>query len=306
MSDVFIAALLASFADDSVRLVVGQRAGKVVLMAFMQKVGFARWSSFMPSQEPVCLYLSEDGVIDDISLRAIAKALPGVVLQIDLLQVDNVILSPAANLKAMPYIETGALDVPADFPAYFASLGKNLRQNYNKVVNRASKDNLNLSIEPWTSPEQVEEGVRLYGEIESASWKAEHNTAISPTNQQGIFYTRMMRELAERGQAVVWLYKINDEVAAVDLCVHNQGTLIILKTTYKEAFSKLSPALQLKVDMLRYYAEQTPASIKRIEFYGKAMDWHKRLNSELRWINHQTWYKAGWVEGLIGLVRRLR
>ena len=63
----------------------------------------------------------------------------------------------------------------------------------------------------------------------------------------------------------------------------------------------------LKIEMLKYYSENRLAEgINNIEFYGKAMEWHKRLDSELREIEHYTWYKNPLVKTGVQLLKKLK
>jgi hypothetical protein len=94
-------------------------------------------------------------------------------------------------------------------------------------------------------------------------------------------------------------------VVAVDLCVNQNGSLIILKTTYNEEFSKQSPALQLKVEMLKHYAKHND-EISNIEFYGRVMEWHTRLDSTTRELQHVTWYKNSLIQLGINLIKKLK
>jgi hypothetical protein len=192
-----------------------------------------------------------------------------------------------------------------DFDEYFKSLGKNMRQNYNKVINRAAKAGDTLDIECVDDPSKIAAAVAIYGEIESQGWKAQKGTAVAPDNNQGRFYTSMLTRLAEKNQACCWYYKINDQVVAVDLCVNQNGSLIILKTTYNEEFSKQSPALQLKVEMLKHYAKHND-EISNIEFYGRVMEWHTRLDSTTRDLQHVTWYRNQLVRCAIKLIKKLK
>lgn len=285
----FVQCLINHYFTGQEQLVVVKYNDVIVFIGFFEKVGLGRWQSVMPSQAPLGLWLTSDGRVKHKLLLNIAKVLPGFVFQIDLLQADSRYLKLEPTIQQLPYIETGNKLVPAHYDEFFKTIGKNLRQNCNKAYNRAEREGDSFSTEVLTQSDGVLAGVIKYGEIESNSWKAEQGTAISATNSQGKFYQAMMTTLAQRNAACVWYFLVSGQVAAVDLCVINNGSLIILKTTFDESFSRYSPALLLKMQMIKYYSEQPELGVKNIEFYGKAMDWHKRLNSELRPIVHLSW-----------------
>ena len=302
----FVSSLITHFFRGDEQLVVLYQASQLRFIGFFQRTGFGCWQTVMPSQAPVGLWLASSHSIDETLLQAIAKVLPGPVLQLDLLQADSRNLTVAPAIYQQFYIETGNRPVPAHYEDFASTIGKNLRQNCNKAYNRAEREKDSLSAEVVCSPEQVTAGVIRYGEIESASWKAQEGTAISPDNQQGRFYQQMMTTLAQRGAACVWFFKVSGNIAAVDLCVIKNGNLIILKTTFDEQYARYSPALLLKLEILKYYAANPQLGINNIEFYGKAMDWHKRLNSELRPIVHLSWQRTRLLQWLVRQLKQYR
>lgn len=303
----FVEPLIEEFFDGDELLALGELDGKLQMAGFFHKTGSFQWATVMPSQAPVALWLSKQHKFNSKDIGDLVRSLPGLVLSIDFLQVDSrdMKLTPTGDFELNSYITTGNRPIPPDFDEYFKSLGKNMRQNYNKVINRAAKAGDTLDIECVTDPGDIVNAVRIYGEIESQGWKAQKGTAVAPDNDQGRYYTSMLTRLAEKNQACCWYYKINEQVVAVDLCVNQNGSLIILKTTYNEEFSKQSPALQLKVEMLKHYAQQD-RKISNIEFYGRVMEWHTRLDSVTRELQHVTWYKNAIVRNGINLLKKLK
>ena len=179
--------------------------------------------------------------------------------------------------------------VPEDFDLYFASFSKNTRQNINKSRNRLKKEDVTTELQIITEPKDIKAGVALYGEIESRSWKNSLGTAVNLNNEQGEFYVAMLEAFALLKRAQIWCFKFNDQVVAVDLCIVHNDTVTILKTTFDETYARYSPSLLLKMDAYKGLSEQ--GTIKNIEYYGKAMDWHRRLKCEERQLFHITWAK---------------
>lgn len=304
----FIDALLTHFFEGDECFVYAQQDNALTFAGFFKPMGKGQWMTCMPSQCPLGLMLHANPLSDE-TLKAICDTLPGTVAMLDLLQLDSKYthFSPHNLVDKQAYITTGNRPIPDDFDAYFKSLGKNMRQNYNKVINRAARAEDTLSTRKVCDPNDVEAAILKYGEIESMGWKAQEGTAISPSNTQGKFYQQSLISLAKAGKACCWYYLINDEVVSVDLCIQQDDTLIILKTTYNEAFNKQSPALMLKIEMLKYYSDNLASEgIKNIEFYGKAMEWHKRLDSELREIEHATYFPNKILKSAIKLLKRVK
>lgn len=300
----FVQCLIKHFFDGRELLLVAQQDNHIRFIGFFEKCGFGRWRTVMPSQAPLGLWLAAQHEIDESLLRQIARELPGLVLQVDLLQADSRNLMVENTIYQQSYIETGNRPIPESYEDFAKTIGKNLRQNCNKAYNRAERDNNKLESTVVNAPTDISDGVLRYAEIESKSWKAKEGTAVTADNVQGKFYHDMMCTLGQRNSAAIWYFLVSGNVAAVDLCVIKDRNLIILKTTFDEQYAQYSPALLLKLDMIKYYAEHAELGINNIEFYGKAMDWHKRLNSDLRHIVHLSWQRTRFLQWLVRKIKQ--
>jgi len=255
-----------------------------------QKIGFGRYQTFQPSQAPLGLWVVRDNKFSCELLNGLKKILPGPVFLIDFLQQDTtrINVNNLTNIHKSAYISTGKLDIPADYQEFFNQLGKNMRQNHNKIINRCAKSNTDLSIKLINQPHEMQDVINHFARFESSGWKGEQGTAVGLNNSQGKFYCELLSNYAQQGLAEAWYYLVDQEVVAADLCIKSDNTLIILKTAYNEQFKKLSPALQLKFEIFKHHSQQQ-TQITTVEFFGKAMEWHKRFQSQLRDIEHFTW-----------------
>ena len=140
------------------------------------------------------------------------------------------------------------------------------------------------------------DGLRDYGALESTGWKAGGGTAIHPDNAQGRFYLAMLQAFCTRGLGRIYRYRFGDKVVAVDLCVENSDTQVVLKTTYDETYRTVSPAFLMRQEELRgLWAE---GRIRRVEFYGKLMEWHTRWTDKARTLYHLNYYRWGFLPQL--------
>ena len=287
----FVAALIPHFFDGRELLCVGTDEGHVVTIGFFRKIRPMHWATVVPSQAPLSLWQHEAGILSDTEIRSLAAALPGPVLMIDYLQLDSekLRLDERGAFLRQPYIETGRLKIPTDFENYFSSLSKNTRQNYRRVNNKAEKEHLEIKAQRIADRKSMTEAVTTYGRIESESWKAEGGTAVAPNNAQGAFYADLLSMYAERDRATCWQLTIGGTTAAVDLCIENGSSTVILKTTFSEEFKRFSPAMQLKFAIIRD-AVESRTGVHHLEFFGKAMDWHKKLTNDIRDLEHVTWF----------------
>ena len=71
---------------------------------------------------------------------------------------------------------------------------------------------------------------------------------------------------------------------------------VVLKTTYDETISNLSPAFLLREEEIRqHFGEKR---IRRVEFFGKVMDWHMQWTREARMLYHVNVNRFPWLARL--------
>ncbi|WP_421862697.1 GNAT family N-acetyltransferase [Motiliproteus sp.] len=303
LSSRFIQPCLDHFSDEQLMLAVAREGERIVAMTLIERVGYARWLTFQPSQAPVGCWLSDLDYDLDRLLESLAKALPDPALQISITQQDPQIMPrPEQNprMSTLDYITTGRLDIPDDFEAYWQNRGKNVRQNTNKAKNRLEREGVDIRLEIAADEQSVRDYVAEFGVLESAGWKRETGTAVHIDNQQGRFYTQLLQSFMPEN-CQVWRYYFNDQLVAIDLCLCVDGVLYILKTTYDEQWKRYSPAFMMHLEGVR---ELSQLPVERIEFYGPAMDWHKKLTQDLRTMYHITWYRSALLPKLKQLLRR--
>ena len=102
-----------------------------------------------------------------------------------------------------------------------------------------------------------------------------------------------MENLASLGQACVYRYYYNDQIVAVDFCVFQAGTFVILKTTFDESIKTSSPAMLMREDAFKQIFDQQ--QFKNIEFYGRVMDWHTKWTAEMRKMYHINYYRWSFI-----------
>jgi CelD/BcsL family acetyltransferase involved in cellulose biosynthesis len=300
----FIKSCLTHFSQGNEVIALCQDSTGPLAIGVFHKIGFGHYQTFQPSQAPLGLWLVRDNQFNTSLIDGLKKILPGVVFLIDFLQQDTtkINLTGLTNVHTSDYITTGKLDIPTDYQDFFEHLGKNMRQNHNKINNRCTKNNIELSVKLITQSQKMHEAIDHFARFESSGWKGAQGTAVNLNNNQGKFYLELLSNYAQQGLAEAWYYMVDQQVVAADLCIKSNNTLIILKTAYNEDFKKLSPALQLKFEIFKHHSQQqTP--IETVEFFGKAMEWHKRFQSQLRSIEHYTWC-SNWL--FAAIYRQLR
>jgi hypothetical protein len=64
---------------------------------------------------------------------------------------------------------------------------------------------------------------------------------------------------------------------------------VVLKTCYDESIKSYSPASLLREAELQLFFKE--GLIKRIEYFGRMMDWHSKLTDQKRTLHHLTVYR---------------
>jgi len=278
-------------------------------MVLVERVRPGMWQTFQPSQAPIgAILLARQG--DSVaSLRALIRHLPGCALSLGVMQQDPAwtTLHGVENdeiAERVAYMPTARLSVPVDFAGYWKTRSRNLVHNLSRQRRRISEQGGRLQLVIEREPEQIVQGVREYGELESRGWKAQGGTALSADNAQGHFYSDVLTHFSAHGEAVVYRLKMADRTVAIDLGLERRGMLVLLKTTHDETLEGLSPGLLLHEEIVR--ALSAEGRIRTVEFYGRTRDWHKKLTDDVREMFHLNLSRYPWLGRLQRSIREFR
>lgn len=289
----FVAPLIIEFGSGSELLAICEQDGKTLAMAIIAPRGRGVWDTFQPSQAPIGPWLHRRDLDLEKLSATLLKRLPGLPLSLGLTQLDPDLLSrpvDSRHLRTLNYIETAKITITGSFDDYWNARGKNLRANMKKQRSKLQKDGVQTRMQVNRAPEDIAAAIVDYGRLESAGWKAAGGTAIHPDNAQGRYYQRMLESFCRRGAARIYRYWFDTQLVAMDLCIEGPDCIIILKTTYDESVSNnLSPTLLMREEACRQLFDE--ARFKKIEFYGKVMEWHRRWSDEIRTMYHATEYR---------------
>ena len=295
----FIEPLLHEFSSGREQVAIAERQGRIAALAILAPPHKGRRNSFQPSQLPLGPILLDEDVAVETALESLTRQLPIWTLAVGFTQLDAAMYrAPMATdaLAIGDYIQTAWVDVSGSFADYWEARGKNLKQNIRKQRRKLLEDGVDARLEVLREPDAVAEALEDYGRLESAGWKATGGTAIHPSNAQGRFYRTMLERFCANGRGCIYRYLFSGKVVAVDLCIESDDTLVILKTTYDETIKTLSPAFLMREEAFTRIWQE--GRIRRIEFFGKLMDWHKRWTEDARDVYHLTNYRWSWVRRL--------
>ncbi|WP_367849207.1 GNAT family N-acetyltransferase [Rhodoferax sp. WC2427] len=294
-----VCSALQIFGSGQERLLIGREDGGVVAMLLAVPSGSFQWRTFQPSQLPLGVWVAAKHLTTTYLARSLLRGPLGFCLGFSMTQVDPLLAPRDADepdTKHMDYIDTGWIDILGTFEDYWAARGKNLRQNMRKQRNKLATEGTHIQMRVLTAPEDMAGAIARYGVLESSGWKASEGTAIHPDNPQGMFYIQLLQNAAKHGEAVVYEYFFNEKTVALNLCVQRAGTLVVLKTTYDETIKNYSPAFLLSQDEVEQVFGQ--GNIKRLEYYGRMMEWHTRWTESKRALYHLTCYRWAWLKKL--------
>lgn len=306
-----------AFHPTGVELLVGNLAGQAQCMLLVQRIGLGRWQLYQPAQIPLGpLVAAAHLPLDGIARSALA-ALPFTTLVLSFTQLDPRHWPPPQQEAACVvkrYISTGWIDCAQDFDSYWAARSPNLRASVGKAQRRLEAEGRQLRLRILTAPEDMAAAVARYGVLETSGWKGKRGTAVAAGTPQGDFYTLWLQEAAAHGEARVYELQVDEKTIAADLCVVRGEALILLKIAYDEAFERYSPSTLLRREFMRDLlshgtAEErdsspqhahpgTPGPVRRVEFFGRLMDWHRRWTGEQRSLYHLTTFRWRWLAKL--------
>ena len=307
LESAFMQPAVDAFGNSELRLCLKQANGQLVAAAIMQPARKGMWQTFQPSQLPLGAWVSAEDVDLESACAELLRELPGLNLGLGITQLDSRFHARPAdgrNLRTHDYIQTSWVDIEGGFEAYWESRGKNLRQNTRKQRNKLLAEGATTRIECATAAQDVAKAIEDYGKLESAGWKTADGTAIHPDNAQGRFYTQMLENFCRLGRSRIYRYWFGEKLVSMDLCIHDDAAIVILKTTYDESYKAVSPSTLMRQDEFQLLFEEQ--KFQRIEFYGKVMEWHTRWTEHARAVYHVNAYRHPLVLRLLDLRSRAR
>jgi CelD/BcsL family acetyltransferase involved in cellulose biosynthesis len=299
LETAFLQAAVDSFGKGDELLCLNHTNDQLCAAAIMQRGPKGMWQTFQPSQLPLGAWISDEDLDLVRACNTLLAKLPGLALGLGITQLDSGFHprpEDSPKVRTQDYIQTAWVDIEGDFDAYWEARGKNLKQNTRKQRNKLQAENTTTRLECITAAADVPKAIEDYGLLESAGWKTTDGTAIHPDNAQGQFYRKMLENFCQLGRGRIYRYWFGDKVVAMDLCIHDSTAIVILKTTYDESYKAVSPSTLMRQDEFQQLFEEQ--KFKRIEFYGKVMEWHTRWTSQSRVIYHVTHYRWAWLKKL--------
>ncbi|MFC4929411.1 GNAT family N-acetyltransferase [Massilia sp. GCM10023247] len=289
----FVAPLVEQFGRGDELLACLKSGAAIRALAIVRPSRKGAWATFQPAQAPLGLWLQAPGQDTARLARSLMQALPGFPLMLALTQMDPLLMPRPLDgpcSRTLDYIDTAHVTLDGGFEAYWNARGKNLRGNLKKQRARLERDGVATRMVVERAPAGMAQAVRDYGRLETTGWKGGQGTAVSAENAQGRYYRAMLESMAARGAASVYRYYFGEQLVAMDLCVEDGDSIVVLKTAYDESVpSNLSPTLLMREEACRSLFDG--GRFRRLEFYGRVMEWHTRWTEEVRTMYHVNYYR---------------
>jgi len=306
LDSLFFARLAAMSETREGKLALCEDAGVPVAATMLVNNHFGAWQTYQPSQAPLGAWVQKGALPLAKLLETLGQALPASTLLVSASQLDpDVNPRPDSDkrLRTLDYIDTARLTLNESFEDYWSLRGKNLKKNVKRQRNRLEREGIATRFECIRDSSSIGAAVDDYGLIESRGWKAKEGTALHPKNVQGRFYRALFEDMSERGEAFALRYSYNDALVATDLYLERDGVLILLKTTYDETQTTTSPSSLLREESLQLFFRS--GHYRRVEFYGRVMDWHKKWTTEFRRLYHANFYCSTITATLLAIKHKL-
>ena len=194
------------------------------------------------------------------------------------------------------------LELPATFDEYLSARSSKFR-SYLKRVERKIAAESEVSVTDHTAVDEVDHAYDMLLEIERASWKHEHGTAISAVPHQVGFYRDLCQGAAARGRLHLQVLSLGGRPAAYNLGYIRDSTYFYLKTSYGEAWRQLGVATCLRAHLIRSLIER---GLCFMDFPAEPYEWERQWTETVRWHKKVALFSVTPVGMGLSLAERLR
>jgi CelD/BcsL family acetyltransferase involved in cellulose biosynthesis len=124
---------------------------------------------------------------------------------------------------------------------------KELRRQRNRLAEHGA-----ISFDVARTPQDVAPAVETFLQLEASGWKAKRGTALMQDDGDAGFVRRATLALAERGQCEIVTLRAGGTPVAAAIVLRHQDRAFYFKLGVDEQFAKLSPGVQLTLDLTRH------------------------------------------------------
>jgi CelD/BcsL family acetyltransferase involved in cellulose biosynthesis len=124
---------------------------------------------------------------------------------------------------------------------------KELRRQRNRLAEHGT-----LRFEVARRPQEIAQAIEIFLNLEASGWKARRGTALMQDEGDAGFIRRATMALAETGQCEIVSLHAGETPVAAGVVLRHQDRAFFFKLGIDERFAKLSPGVQLTLDLTRH------------------------------------------------------
>ena len=124
---------------------------------------------------------------------------------------------------------------------------KELRRQRNRLAEHGA-----VSFDVARKPDEVAAALETFLALEASGWKAQRGTALLQHEGDAAFVRRAARALAETGQCEIVSLRAGATPVAAAIVLRHLDRAFYFKLGVDERFAKMSPGVQLTLDLTRY------------------------------------------------------
>jgi CelD/BcsL family acetyltransferase involved in cellulose biosynthesis len=124
---------------------------------------------------------------------------------------------------------------------------KELRRQRNRLAEHGT-----IHFDVARTPDEVASAVETFLALEASGWKAKRGTALMQDSGDAGFIRRATLALAETGQCEIVTLRTGETPVASAVVLRHQDRAFYFKLGVDEGFAKLSPGVQLTLDLTRH------------------------------------------------------
>jgi hypothetical protein len=124
---------------------------------------------------------------------------------------------------------------------------KELRRQRNRLAEHGA-----IRFDVARTPEEIAPAIETFLTLEASGWKAKRGTALMQDDGDAGFVRRATIALAETGQCEIAMLRAGDTPVAAAIVLRHQDRAFYFKLGVDERFAKLSPGVQLTLELTRH------------------------------------------------------
>lgn len=156
------------------------------------------------------------------------------------------------NITRHEAAKSPVLTIGGKWEDFYNSRSTKFKKTTRNKINRINKSG-NVSIEKYSKPDEVAEILPVVFDIGLKGWKhRQTKNAISSTEQNRRFYSRLAGLMSAEGRLDIWLLRWNEIPIAFEFHVRYENTIHALTADYDERYQNISPGSVLDYNIMQH------------------------------------------------------